>query len=283
MTGYLLSLFTGLPWIADFRDPWIGYKLEHFPTPLHLFIKNKTQRMILEKANRVIAANPSVKEELERQCGKNREICLVEQGYDEEDFGGDQADQGEIFTIGYLGTFSPDCDPTPFFSAWGEMTSQGMIPRERVRFIHAGISAGIDLNRMLEKYNLKDLVQLKGYLPHRESLDQMKKTSLLLLVTADHPSIFPAKVFEYLRLKKPILGIMPEESQIAKLIIRLKVGKVLSPEDQDGIKRSLLSYLEDFKRGKLTVNSNPDEVKRFERRSITARLSSLFNEIADRS
>ncbi|HEX7400733.1 MAG TPA: glycosyltransferase [candidate division Zixibacteria bacterium] len=283
VTGYLLSLFTGLPWIADFRDPWIGYKLERFPTPLHLFIKNETQKIIIKKAKRIIAANPSVKEELERLCRKTREIQLVEQGYDEEDFGGGQANQGEIFTIGYLGTFSPDCDPTPFFSAWGEMIDKGMIPRERVRFIHAGISAGINLNRMLEKYNLKDLVHLKGYLPHRESLDLMKKTSLLLLVTADHPSIFPAKVFEYLRLKKPILGIMPEKSQIAKFIIRMKAGKVLSPEDPDGIKKSLFSYLEDFKRGELAFDSNPDEVVRFERRSITARLSFLFDKAAGRS
>jgi len=283
VTGYLLSLFTGLPWIADFRDPWIGYKLEKFPTPLHLFIKNGTQKMIMKKAKHIIAANPSVQEELERHYLKMREICLVEQGYDEDDFGGDQTDPGEIFTIGYLGTFSPDCDPTPFFSAWGEMIAQGMIPSERVRFIHAGISAGIDLDRMLEKYKLKDLVQQKGYLPHRKSLDLMKKTSLLLLVTADHPSIFPAKVFEYLRLKKPILGIMPEESQIAKLIIRMKAGKVFSPEDNDGIKKSLFSYLEDFNRRELALYSDQDEVKCFERRSITAKLSLLFDEVAGRS
>jgi hypothetical protein len=136
---------------------------------------------------------------------------------------------------------------------------------------------------MLEKYKLKDLVQQKGYLPHRKSLDLMKKTSLLLLVTADHPSIFPAKVFEYLRLKKPILGIMPEESQIAKLIIRMKAGKVFSPEDNDGIKKSLFSYLEDFNRRELALYSDQDEVKCFERRSITAKLSLLFDEVAGRS
>jgi hypothetical protein len=76
---------------------------------------------------------------------------------------------------------------------------------------------------------------------------------------------------------------MPEESQIAKLIIRMKAGKVLSPEDNDGIKKSLFSYLEDFNRKELTLYSDQDEVKRFERRSITARLSFLFDEVAGRS
>ena len=63
----------------------------------------------------------------------------------------------------------------------------------------------------------------------------------------------------------------------------MKAGTVLSPGDREGIKRSLYSYFEEFSRGKFTADYDLEEVKRYERKSITAMLSSLFDEVASRS
>ncbi|MCK4403485.1 MAG: glycosyltransferase [candidate division Zixibacteria bacterium] len=279
LTGYLLKVLTGIPWIADFRDPWTGYKLETLPTPVHLFLKRRIERLIVSNADRVITANPAIKGEFEKRHPHSEKIFLVDQGYDEEDFGTYQSFSSEIFTIGYLGTFSPDCNPEPFFASLGELINQGMIPKEEVKFVHVGLSVGIDSDRLIEKYKLKEVVQQKGYLSHPESLEQIGGISLLLLVTSDHPLIFPAKVFEYIRLKKPILGIVPPKSEIAKFLTQMKVGKVVSPEDKKGIKEMLSSYFSCFKKGKLPLEVNEDKLKRFERRSLTFKLSSLLDEV----
>jgi len=283
LTGYLLKVLTGIPWIADFRDPWTGYKLETFPTPLHLFLKKRMERLIVSNADRVITANPAIRGEFERRHPHAKKICSIDQGYDEEDFGTYQSFSSKVFTIGYLGTFSPDCDPEPFFAALGELIDQRMIPKEMMKFIHAGLSVGIDSDHLIEKYKLKDVVQKIGYLSHPESLNQMEKVSFLLLITSDHPLVFPAKIFEYLRLKKTILGIVPPKSEIAKFLSEMKVGKVVSPEDTKGIKESLLSYFFCFQKGKLTSEVNQDELKKFERKSLTLKLTSLFDEVDQRS
>ena len=277
LTGYLLKVLTGIPWIADFRDPWIGYKLESFPTPFHAFLKKRLERLIVNKADGVITANPAITRELETRYPQEKKICLVSQGYDEEDFRTYQTSTSEIFTIGYLGTFSLDCDPEPFFAALSELINQRRIPKQKVQFVHVGVSMGIDLDRLMEKYKLKDIVQQKGYLPHGKSLGEMRKVSLLLLITSDFPQVFPAKTFEYLRLQKPILGIVPLKSEVAQFTTGVDIGKVVSPEDIKGIKEALLFFFSNFEKGKLTTDVNEDKLGKFERKSLTLELASLFD------
>lgn len=282
LTGYLLKLFTGIPWIADFRDSWSGYKMEIYPTPLHLFLKKKMEGLIIQKADKVITANPAITRDFETRLSHPEKICLIDQGYDEEDFQGVSSPSSEIFTIGYLGTFSPDCDPEPFFAALGGLIGEGIISKDKIRFVQVGLSMGIDLDNLIEKYKLKEVVQEKGYLSHPDSLKEIAKVSLLLLVTSDHPLIFPAKVFEYLRLKKPILGILPPKSQIAEFLIEMKAGIVVSPKDENGIRQRILLYFKNFAEGKLTLDMSEDEINKFERKSITFKLASLFDKVVQR-
>ncbi|MGB2805843.1 MAG: glycosyltransferase [Candidatus Zixiibacteriota bacterium] len=282
LTGYLLKLATGIPWIADFRDSWIGYKLEAFPTPFHLFLKVRVQRSIINAADRVIVANPAIKGEFEMRHPPAENICLVNQGYDEEDFKTYKPSTSEIFSIGYLGTFSPDCDPEPFLSALGEWIDQRKIPKNKVKLIHIGLSTGIDMDGLIEKHALKDVVIRKGYLSHKQALEEMKGVSFLLLVTSDHPSVFPAKIFEYLRLKKPILSIVPSNSQIAKTLAEMKVGKVVSPEHKEEIKEKLDSYFSDFQKDGLSSAVSEGKLAKFERKALTLKLASLFDEVTRR-
>jgi glycosyltransferase involved in cell wall biosynthesis len=279
LTGYLLKLITSTPWIADFRDPWIGYQMEKYPTFLHRFLKAKMEDLIFRKADRVITANPAIKADFERRHPERSDFHLVDQGYDEEDFDASPDRPSDIFTLGYLGTFSPDCDPTPVFAALGELISQNKIPVDEIKLVHYGLSLGMDLTALIEEHNLKNVVQSKGYLSHREALREMKNVSSLLLVTSNDPLIFPAKVFEYLRLKKTILGILPPQSHLARFLVKMNAGKVTSPENMKDIKQVLYSDFICFKQGNLSSDTNESEITRFDRKSLTAKLASHFNEI----
>jgi hypothetical protein len=100
-------------------------------------------------------------------------------------------------------------------------------------------------------------------------------------VTSDHPLVFPAKVFECLRLGKPILGVVGSESHIAALLIKAKAGKVVSPEDKEGLKQALTSYFSEFEKGQLASEADKHLVREFERKSLTSKLASLFEQTAD--
>lgn len=279
LTGYLLKLFTGIPWVADFRDPWTGYKLESYPTRVHLYLKKKMERLIMDKADKVITANPAITTDFKRRFPHTKKICLIGQGYDEENFEAGPSVLPEIFTIGYLGTFSPDCDPEPVFVALRNLIDQKLVSEDKIKFIHVGLCMGMELDRLIEKYALKEVFEKKGYLPHRRALNQMQGVSIFLLVTSDDSRIFPAKIFEYLPWGRPILGVVPKESEVGRMISEMGLGMVVSTKDYSAIKEALLFYYKEHLQENLGVKVNTKTVKTFERKFQTEKLASIFEKI----
>jgi glycosyltransferase involved in cell wall biosynthesis len=282
LTAYLIKRATKIPWIADFRDPWIGYKLERYPTQLHLLLKKRLEKTIITNADKVVAANPIIKGELEKTNPRKENLCLIDQGYDEEDFENFRPVAPEKFTIGYLGTFSQDCNPEPFFCALGELISENLVPKKKIGLKHVGGSLQIDMRKMAQKYGLQEILETKGYISHKDALNQMENVSVLLLVTSDDPCVFPAKVFEYLRLGKPILGIVPQDSEMAKLLREMKAQAIVPPENGEGIKQAILASFKDFERKEKSYPLEEKILKRFERKELTSRLASLFEEVISR-
>ncbi|KPL01798.1 MAG: hypothetical protein AMJ73_09810, partial [candidate division Zixibacteria bacterium SM1_73] len=248
-----------------------------FPTRLHLFLKNQLVRLIIKNADRIISANPCITERMKEQYLRPEKIETISQGYDEEDFETDVPQRSELFTIGYLGTFSPDCNPEPFLFALKSLIDNRLISKDRIKLLHVGLSVAINWDNLIERYELKEVVELRGYLPHKEALKQMGKVSLFLLVTSEDPAIFPAKIFEYLPFKKPILGVVPKESQVGKMISEMRPGMVISPKDYSGIKEALLFYYKEHAKGNLSVGINKENMKIYERRFLTEKLASVFD------
>jgi len=279
LAAYIVKRATGIRWIADFRDPWIGYKLEKPPTPLHLFFKRRLEKTIVSCADRVVTANPVIQAEMKNAHPLTTTIRLIDQGYDEEDFRELVSTKPDVFTIGYLGTFSPDCDPEPVFRALKKLTDQNLIPKSKIRLLHVGGSVHMDVKRLARECGSSEILETEGYLPHRQALAQMAQASVLLLITSDDPRVFPAKVFEYLRLGKPILGVVPQRSRIAKFLRDVKAQAVVETEDLEGIKQALLAYFAEFKSGQMRSGVMDVSVKSFERKALTGRLASLFDEV----
>jgi glycosyltransferase involved in cell wall biosynthesis len=279
LAAYMVKRAAGTPWVADFRDPWIGYKLEKPPTPLHLLSKRRLEKTIVSCADRIVTANPVIQAELTKAHPLMKSILLIDQGYDEEDFQEVVSTKPDVFTVGYLGTFSPDCNPQPVFRALGELMYENLLPKDKVKFLHVGGSVHLDVKRLAKERGLSEILETKRYLPHRQALAQMAKASVLLLITSDDPRVFPAKVFEYLRLGKPILGIVPEESQMAKFLQSVNAQAVLGMDDVEGIKRTLLAHFAEFKNGQMRSDMRDDSLKGFERKVLTGRLASLFDEV----
>jgi glycosyltransferase involved in cell wall biosynthesis len=85
LIGLELKRKTGLPWIADFRDPWSQW--EFLDTlPMTSFIRNKHQKFeksVLKEANAVLTISPTFQKDLGKLA--HRKIELLTNGYDPED------------------------------------------------------------------------------------------------------------------------------------------------------------------------------------------------------
>ncbi len=102
---------------------------------------------------------------------------------------------------------------------------------------------------MLHKY-----LNHHEWISHKEVLKEMVQTDLLLIThsnTKDVNGRLPAKFFEYLGAKKPILAIGNKKSDLSKLMLNLNCGTFLDFEDIKGMEKALIKYFnEDSKQNK---------------------------------
>jgi hypothetical protein len=113
-------------------------------------------------------------------------------------------------------------------------------------------------------------VERVGYLPHAQALAALAASHLALCLLADLPGserIYPAKIFEIMRLGRPALVLTPEGA-LARLVRRHRLGEIVAPNDASAVAAALERAVRAFVEGTLPLGSNAVDVQRFDRRSL---------------
>jgi hypothetical protein len=111
-------------------------------------------------------------------------------------------------------------------------------------------------------------VERLGYLDHASALAELSASHValcLLDAVEGAERIYPAKIFEIMRLKRRCLALTPEGA-LARLVRRHQVGEVVSPRDPAAIAEALERTVRKFRAGTLADWSGPIDVERFDRR-----------------
>jgi glycosyltransferase involved in cell wall biosynthesis len=87
--------------------------------------------------------------------------------------------------------------------------------------------------------------------------------------------IYPAKIFELMRLRRPCLALTPEGA-LANLVRRHQLGQVIAPRDPEAIATALDQLLRRFRAGTLPAASQPVDVERFDRRLQARQFAEVF-------
>jgi glycosyltransferase involved in cell wall biosynthesis len=277
LAGYFLKKFTGIKWVADYRDSFINNQDGKAVASFKKFFLKRLQKLFLKNGNGFIGVNQRIIEELKEIYPEAKKIEVITNGYDQEDFDCKVEKRKDIFQIIYFGTFSPDCPAEPFFKALHNLLHQGKLSKYKIKFIVVGLSIGIDIEGLIERYELKEITELKGYLPHKKGVSELLKADLALLVVSESaPVITTGKIYEYLGAQIPVLAIVPQNGEAGKLIELLSAGKVVSPENISGIEEAILYFYREFENGKPFLKADPEKLKKYERKYLTSKLAQLF-------
>jgi len=285
LAGLFLKKFLKVPLVVDFRDSWETSLEEKTPTFLHGWLQKKIERMILNNASAVVTVNEQIQTLLQNRHPEVLSTAVISNGYDEDDFTGSDEEKTEHFTIGYLGTFNRINDPNPFLQALSELSQEITEFKNQVKFVQMGMFLDFNLPELVKKFGLENMVELRGYLTHKESLKQLSSASALLLITTDSPGaevLTTGKIFEYFRAGKPILGILPPSGAAASLIKETKAGMIVSPKNISGIKQILKDYFRKWDNGELKVELDKEKLQQFERRYLTGKLAEVFNRVTQK-
>lgn len=285
MIGRRLSLETGLPWIADFRDPWtkIFYFKHLAMMPSTLKWHQRMEKKVLDDASAVVAVSPLVQQDF--QAMTQTPVELITNGFDECDFpegrcedafGGPDKD----FVITHTGLFAADGNPTILWKVLADKcrADENFGKHLKIRLVGKTDSQITD---SLEAVGLSDNVINLGYQPHAVAVEEQRTASLLILPLRKEPeykAVLPGKLFEYLASWRPVLGIGQTDGAMSIILNTTKTGLVLDWNDEASLARFIELCWQRHLKGGLTVEDA--DISQFTRKELTRRMAALFDRVA---
>jgi hypothetical protein len=277
LIGLKLKSRLNLKWIADFRDPWVDiFYNETLKLTAASRRKNvKLQKATLESADCVLTVSNNIKENLSAYTNR---VHVITNGFDGKEAGSDIRLDSE-FSISYIGSLPEESNSELLWQCLEELSVEykDFASDLRLRFI-----GNINEKTMgwLKSSNLKDSIEMKGYVNHSEVMNyQMSSQVLLLLIpnSASSKGIITGKLFEYVRAKRPILAIGPEDGDAAKILDDTKSGKMFNFDKKKELKEYIFDLYKRFKQGKLNVDSQ--NIDQYQRRNLTEQLAGIIKKI----
>lgn len=277
MLGLRLKRKTGIPWIADFRDPWLVGLNDWGPTALHRSYARRLRRTILRAADTVTAVNENIAMDLRDEsppCSPE----VIHNGYDEADFDGiaPSPKSSDAFRVVLYGTLGLPTPPAPVFrllAAWKHTNSAG------VEIHHIGLSLGMDTAAEAERHGLLPEFTAHGYLAHGDSLRHLLSADCLIIPISTDPTYrttVPGRVFEMLRSQRPILLLAGEHQATRTLIGQIDGVWTASPDNLEEGRRALDRILTLQRQ---TSARAIGTIARFERKAQTARLAEILDSL----
>jgi len=281
LIGKKLARYSGKIWVADFRDSWVGWLSAAQRWWLPRMIELKMERSVLKQADHVTVAYPGIQRDLiSRHDRVNAsKWTWISNGFDQSDYKKRMIPlTDDPFVITYTGSLYGFRNPKTFLEGISKLREKcpDLADKLRVRFV-----GRVDPNFIREFDTFKPIIEYIPYVSHEQSINYLLSSHALLLII-DHVQagdyIVPGKVFEYIGAQKPILALA-SDGETAKLIRHLRVGKVVGPDDSEGVSCVLAKWIKEKRGAIYDLERRPEMISEFERRNLSRKLALLFDSI----
>ena len=280
LIAHTLHKKTGIPWVADFRDPMICNTLPEDPSIRKTF--GKVEKQSVESCQRAITTTHSHRQLLQERYPliENARWQVVANGYDEpifkeveENLPAKQKNRKiTLLHSGTLYTGQENRDPRPFFSAIAKLRQEQRLDPDTIEIIFRATGQDQEIQGIIDSAGVDDMVQIKPTLAYRDAVEEMFLVDgLLLLQGRNYNYQVPAKLFEYLRTRRPLLALTDQEGDSARIMREAGVTTIAPMHDEKIIARSFMQTITNIK----TENSSPSTQTSLEHLSRRARAKEL--------
>lgn len=275
-----LSKKFGIPWLADFQDPWTQvdyYKLLKLTRWAHKRHVNMEQE-VFRTAKKITIASPSWKEDLEAIGARN--VDVIYWGYDEDEFSNLNLQPDTKFTITHAGLLGFDRLPDVLFKVLADMKNDIPDFANALRIQLPGM-VDISVVESLKQNHLTENTWIPGAINRIEAIERTFTSQVLLLPLNKAENArgrIPGKLFEYLRSKRPILCLGPSDSDVSKILDLTNAGKSFEYSDYEGIRNFLENCYQAYLSGKNTTDTR--NIEQFSVKNQTGKVAEFLNQIS---
>jgi hypothetical protein len=242
-----------IPWIAEFRDLWVGdpyFDRHPWVEPFQKRLARKT----LSKATACVVVTKAAGDHLRAITALP--VVVSYNGYDPGDFSGlneVSALDRERLTILHAGViYAGRRDPSALFKAIAALPQDKR--QIRCLFYH---DANGSVAGLAERFGVSAYVEIRDAIPRSEILRIERQSDILLECRWQDSAgdgVIPGKLFEYIGARRPILSLGSLTAESAEIIRDNNLG--LASNDPEEIKTMLLEALNT----KVRLGRLPDHV-----------------------
>ncbi len=214
----------GAPWIAELRDLWVDNPYYDNPG-WRRALDHVIERRVLSTAAGLVSVTPGWSQTLRRRY--RQPVACIFNGYVEDDFPAKPTGPppGDVVTVLYAGNIYPGYrDPSPLFAAVALLG----VERERVAIDFYGPPPA-DVLPLAAAHGVADRVFVHEPVTYKASLALQTSADVLLLLQWDNvkdAGNIPAKFYEYLGARRPILFLGYEAGDLAATVRERGAGVV---------------------------------------------------------
>lgn len=277
---------SGLPWIADFRDPMAQ---DGYPTDPKLWASyDQLERRTIKAASASVFTTPgAARIYRQRYPFSADKIGVLENGYDEESFACAERSEPEryplipgLLTLLHSGIIYPtERDPTQLMKALQRLKSGGILSAAnfRIRF-RASVHDKL-LQSLAQQQQVADLIETLPPTSYSQALQEMRRAdALLVMQSSGCNEQIPAKVYEYLRAKRPIICLSDPAGDTANVLRNAGLTAIARLDDVDDIEHTMMHFLCAVRSGEATL-ADPQAVNRASRHGRSGDLAGLLNRL----
>lgn len=269
----------GIPWLADFRDPWTQiYSFKQLNlTDLSKRIHSRLEKSVLLEADLIVTVSQDCKKGLESIV--DREVLVITNGYETFPIQKPVKNHSKIKML-YAGVLSADRNPNVF---WKVLENYLMdFPRIADKF-ELILIGNIDplIIAQIHASSLNQYLQVHPSMPHNRLQDFLFDADLLLLIgVPGNKGVITGKFFEYMYLQKPIYSISPKDSDVVSILNETESGLNADYSDAEQLYTNLERLIEMVTNN--SFHSNENKIANYSRKKLTTAISSLMDLYLDK-
>lgn len=296
-SAHVIALFlhrlTGLPWVADLRDPMDQTTYPANPTVRRAF--RWIEERVFREADQILVTTPGTATFYRERYGAlaDTKLLVIPNGFDPEAFPADfdgtnraQRSRGPVsptepLVLLHSGLLYPrERDPQPFFRALVRLRTIDPTALQNVRVVLRATGYDRLYGPMLEQHRLADLVTLAPPLPYDQAIRETLSADALFIFQAQNcDRQIPAKAYECLYAGRPILGVTNPRGDTGQLLQSMGVESIAALEDEDAIFQMLVTAVPRIRAGDASTPA-ADRVAQLSRRFRTAELADVLDRLS---
>jgi hypothetical protein len=236
-----------IPWIADFRDPMYSYAARR---TWRLDLLSLIEAHFVRHAHALIVNTDAFSVALAARYPTHRgKIHVMWNGFDPaEDLSPLPIPHGRRKELVHTGELYGGRHPGPILDSMLRLAASGLVSADRMRLLLIGPSSddAVSDSGVLKQLIERGLVEhVPSRIPQPEARLIARQADALLLLQPHTDVQVPAKLFEYVRIGRPVLAFVQRDSPSERILLGSGiVYRSIYPDDRpEQVDRTMLEFM----------------------------------------